>query len=323
MNSSPRYPFTVSVVVPAMNEEGNVDEFVERCALMLKSAPFSGELVYINDGSTDKTLEKIRAKAADHPFIKVVSHARNRGLTEALQTGFAAATGDVFVFYPADLQYLPEEIPALVAPINTGADIVTGWKQGKYNKRFVSSIYNWMSRQIFGLQVHDLNSVKAFRREIIDRIFLRKDWHRYLVVLAHEEGFRVEEVKVTLEERRWGKTKFSMWRIPVGVLDMMAVKFQLTFLRKPLLYFGSIGAILLFGALLIGLYAIYLRYILLSGDRNLIFLVILLVLMGMSFFLLGFVSEGQTAMKEELTDLRKKTDRLLARLSESGQRTDT
>lgn len=315
MSQPARYPFKVSIIVPAMNEEGNIDEFVALCASMFRSAPFDGELVYVNDGSTDKTLSKIESNARAHPFIRFASHARNRGLTEALQTGFATATGDVYVFYPADLQYLPEDIPALVAPINNGADIVTGWKQGKYNKRFVSTIYNWMSRTIFGLKVHDLNSVKAFRKEILDRIFLRQDWHRYLVVLAHEEGYRVEEVKVSLYDRKWGKTKFSLWRIPVGVLDMLAVKFQLTFLKKPLLYFGGAGACFLLLAFLVGIFAIYQRYVLMHGDRNFIFLVILLVLLGMSFFLLGFVSEGQTAMKEELTDLRKKTDRLLTHLS--------
>ena len=315
MNPDTRYDFTVSTIIPALNEEGNIDELCGLFAEMLQSAPFHGELVFIDDGSTDGTLDKIRANAEKYNFIRVAAHRRNRGLTEALQTGFEIATGEVFVYYPADLQYLPDDIPALVEPIAYGADISTGWKQGKYAKRFVSTVYNWFSRKIFGLKVHDLNSVKAFKREVIENIFLRKDWHRYLVVLAANEGYRVEEAKVTLHDRKWGKSKFSVWRIPVGVLDMMAVKFQITFLRKPLLFFGAVGAIFIILGVLVGLYAIYLRYVLESGQRTLLYLVMLLIGVGMGLFLMGFISEGLTALKEEMTDLRKKSDAISEELN--------
>ena len=311
MTAEPASDIFVSTIVPAYNEEGNIDEFCALYASMLEKAPFSGELVYVDDGSTDGTLDKIKAAAQKYDFIRFGVHPVNRGLTEALQTGFGVAKGNVFVFYPADLQYLPEDIPALVAPIQDGADISTGWKQGKYTKRFVSNVYNWFSRKIFGLKVHDLNSVKAFRREVVERIFLRKDWHRYLVVLAAHEGFRVEEVKIPLYERKWGKSKFSFWRIPVGVLDMLAVKFQITFLQKPLLFFGLVGTIFIGLGVVVGLYAIYMRYVMQHGSRPLLYLVMLLIGVGMSFFLMGFISEGVTALKEEITDLRKKTDAML------------
>jgi len=310
-----RYDFKVSTIVPALNEEGNIDEFCSQYAAMLEKAPFEGELVFVDDGSTDGTLEKMKANAQKYGFVRWASHQRCRGLTEALQTGFAKASGEVYVFYPADLQYLPEDIPALVAPIADGADISTGWKQGKYAKQFVSSIYNWFSREIFNLKVHDLNSVKAFRRVVVESIFLRRDWHRYLVVLAANEGFSVEEVKIPLYERKWGKSKFSVWRIPVGVLDMLAVKFQITFLRKPLLFFGLVGAIFIGLGVLVGLYAIYARYVLLHGNRTLLYLVMLLIGVGMSLFLMGFISEGVTALKEEVSDLRKKSDAILRELN--------
>jgi len=310
-----RYSFKVSTIVPALNEAGNIDEFCRLYARMLEKAPFDGELIFVDDGSTDDTLDKIKANARSYDFVRWASHQRNRGLTQALQTGLGKATGEVLVLYPADLQYLPEDIPTLVAPIADGTDICTGWKQGKYAKRFVSNVYNWFSRKIFGLKVHDLNSVKAFRRVVVESIFLRKDWHRYLVVLAANEGFSVEEVKVPLYERQWGKSKFSVWRIPVGVLDMLAVKFQITFLRKPLLFFGLIGAIFIALGILVGLYAIYERYALLHGNRTLLYLVMLLIGVGMSLFLMGFISEGVTALKEEMTDLRKKTDAILGHLN--------
>ncbi|RME20399.1 MAG: glycosyltransferase family 2 protein, partial [Candidatus Zixiibacteriota bacterium] len=313
--TEPREKPLVSTIVPAMNEEGNIDEFCRLFAEMAAKAPFDVELVFVDDGSTDGTLGKIKENAARYDFIRYAAHPVNRGLTEALQTGFATARGSVYVFYPADLQYLPEDIPRLAAPVvENRADLCTGWKQGKYNKRFVSRIYNWFSRKLFGLRVHDLNSVKAFRADIVKQIFLRKDWHRYLVVLAAERGFRVVEEKIPLYPRQWGHTKFSFWRIPVGVLDMLAVKFQLTFLRKPLLFFGSLGAISFALGVLVGLFAIYLRYVQGVGERPLLYLVILLVGLGMGLFMMGFMAEGQTALKEEMTDLREKTNQLIEEL---------
>ncbi|MBD3403119.1 glycosyltransferase [candidate division GN15 bacterium] len=308
-----RYDFVVSTIAPAMNEAGNIDEFCRQYAEMLESAPFKGELVLIDDGSSDDTLAKIKENAARYDFIRYASHQRNMGLTEALQTGFTVATGEVFVFYPTDLQYRPDDIPSLIEPIAQGADVCTGWKQGRYNKRFVSSVYNAFSRKLFNLKVHDLNSVKAFRREVVEQIFLRRDWHRYLVVLAANAGFRVEERKVTLYDREWGETKFSFWRIPVGVLDMLAVKFQITFLKKPLLFFGALGSILFALGILVGIWALYLRYVMGHGERAMLYLVILLLGLGGGLFMMGFIAEGQTAIKEELGDLRKKTQLLIER----------
>ncbi len=306
MATQERYDFFVSTIVPANNEEGNIEEFCRLFDEMLRGAPFEGELVYIDDGSDDNTLEKIKEAAQKYSFVRFVSHQRRSGVTAALQSGFAVARGDVFVFYPADLQFLPADIPALVAPIAGGADMSTGWKQGAYKKKFVSGVYNWLSRKIFGLKVHDLNACKAFRREIAERIFLRQDWHRYLVVLAAKEGYRIDEVKVRLYPRAWGKSKYSsIWRIPVGVLDMLAVNFQLTFLRKPLLFFGSVGLAFFFLGFLVGLWAVYVKYWLGQTQLPLLYLVILLVGLGLGLFMMGFITEGQAAIKEELSAMRR------------------
>lgn len=300
------YNFIVSTIVPAFNEEGNIEEFCKQYDDMLKDAPFESEIVFIDDGSVDNTLEVIKKCAEKYSFVRYAAHQRNRGLTAALQTGFETANGEVFVFYPADLQYKPEDIPSLIKPIAEGADVCTGWKQGAYNKKFVSNVYNWISRKIFNLKVHDLNSVKAFKREVVEQIFLREDWHRYIVVLAANEGYRVEETKIPLYDRVWGESKFSIWRIPIGVLDMVAVKFQITFLKKPLLFFGLIGSASIFLGLLVGLWAVYLKYWHNETQQPLLYLVILLIGLGFGLFLMGFMAEGQTAIKEELTDLRRK-----------------
>lgn len=300
----------ISTIVPAMNEAGNIEEFCRLFDRMAQDSPHRHELIYIDDGSTDDTLKQIEEAAGRYDFVRYAIHPVNRGLTAALQTGFAIAHGEIFVFYPADLQFLPEDIPKLVQPVVDGADVCTGWKQGKYNKRFVSRVYNSISRRIFRVKVHDLNSCKAFRREVAERVFLRRDWHRYLVPLAADAGYRIAEVKVTLHDRAWGESKFSsLSRIPIGVLDMLAVKFQLTFLRKPLLFFGLIGSIIFALGVLTGLVALYLRYVEGQGHRELLYLVMLLIGVGMALFMMGFVTEGQTAIKEELSDLRRQLRR--------------
>src|SRR6185503_17780920 len=161
--------------------------------------------------------------------------------------------GEIFVFYPADLQYLPVDVPALVAPILAGeADIVTGTKQGKYDKAFVSGIYNALCRRLFGVKVEDLNSVKAWRAEITRNVPLRPDWHRYMVVIAAADGWRLTSRAVPLYPRRAGTSKFTWKRIPIGVLDLLSVWFQLRFGRKPMLFFGLLGAVLFSVGLLAG-----------------------------------------------------------------------
>lgn len=305
--NSPR----VSILIPAYDEEGNIEELCRQCEEMKSEARFTFEVVIIDDGSTDRTPEILKKMISRHDFVRVFTHNRNLGLTNALRTGFAGARGDIFVFYPADLQYKPEDIPKMIAKIDEGNDMVTGWKQGDYSKSFVSSIYNAISRRIFGLKVHDLNSVKAFRREVIENMFLRRDWHRYLIALAVEQGYRVDEVKVPLYPRHSGQSKFSgIWRIFVGVLDMLAVKSQLTLLRKPLLFFGIIGTGLIGSGIIVGLIALYLRFIMDIGLRPLLYLVILLMILGMSFFILGLLAEALTAIKEELGGVRSAVKRL-------------
>jgi glycosyltransferase involved in cell wall biosynthesis len=303
MNSHPQ----VSIVVPAYNEAENIPLLTEKFLQMFQASGLKGEVILVDDGSTDNTLNEARTCQNRYDFLKIASHKTRRGITDALLTGFSHSQGEIFVFWPADLQYLPEDIPPMIEKINQGFDIVTGWKQGHYGlKWFVSFCYNFLSRVLFGMKVHDLNSVKAFRREIFEDISLRKDWHRYMVVLAAEKGYRITEVRIKLYPRKYGKSKFGFWRIPIGILDLFSVKFQLSFLRKPMLFFGSLGLILfLLGVIVAGL-ALYLRFIEHEGLRPLLYLVILLVLSGISFFALGFLAEAIVSLREELKDIKNK-----------------
>jgi hypothetical protein len=202
---------------------------------------------------------------------------------------------------------MPEDIPKFIQKMKEGNDIVTGWKKGSYGlKAFVSFFYNILSRWLFKIKVHDLNSVKAFRKEVLEDLPLRKDWHRYVVVMAAEKGFKVDEVRIPLYPRKYGKSKFGIWRIPIGVLDLFSVKFQVSFMRKPMLFFGSIGLISLFLGFLTGVVALYLRIFQHEGFRPVLYLVILLVLSGLSLFALGFLAEAIVSLREEIEYLRKK-----------------
>ena len=279
---------------------------LENFEKMFKESKLEGEVLLVDDGSTDKTFKLAKDYEKKYSFLKALTNKTHRGVTTALQTGFKNASGDIYIFWPADLQYLPEDIPRLIQKMKEGNDIVTGWKQGSYGiKTFVSFFYNSLSRWLFKVKVHDLNSVKAFRKEVLDDLPLRKDWHRYMVVMAADKGFKVDEVKIPLYPRRFGKSKFGLWRIPIGVLDLFSVKFQVSFMRKPMLLFGSLGLILVLLGVLAGFLAIYLRIIMHEGFRPILYLVILLVLSGISLFALGFLAEAIVSLREEVESLKK------------------
>jgi len=312
-------PVDVSVLVPAKDEAENLPEFFRLCAEALGPAGFTFEVVVVDDGSRDNTALVLERERLQHPFLVTVTHSRQRGIADALRSAGDAARGDVFVFYPADLQYLPEDIPALVEPILAGrADIVTGTKQGKYEKAFVSSIYNVLCRWLFGVRVTDLNSVKAYRREVMANVPLRPDWHRYMVVVAAAEGARLTSLPVPLYPRRAGVSKFNWKRIPVGVLDLLSVWFQLRFARKPLLFFGGLGAVLFLVGFLAGIVALVLRFGYGIGFRPLLNLVETMVISGIVLFGFGFVGEMIAGFREDLQGMRRD----LSRLASQSKRSD-
>lgn len=301
----------VSVLVPAADEAENLPEFVRQAREALQPLPYLCEVVVVDDGSTDGTPAVLKKLAEEHAFVRAVTHRSRRGIADSLKSASDVARGRVLVFYPADLQYHPSDIAGLVAPILAGdADIVTGTKQGHYEKRFVSWVYNGLCRLLFGVRVTDLNSVKAYRREVMDAIPTRPDWHRFMVVIAAADGFRLLERPVPLYPRRAGRSKFGIARIPVGVLDLLSVWFQLKFGRKPMLFFGVSGAALIFLGFLVGVYALIERYAFQHGNRAFLYLVLLLVIAGIALFGFGFVGELVAGMRDELRALERDVDDL-------------
>jgi glycosyltransferase involved in cell wall biosynthesis len=301
----------VSILVPAKDEAENLPLFMEQARAAFGSAPQRYEVTVVDDGSVDDTWAVLQRLTTQYPFLKPVRHGIRRGIADALRTGYLHSRGSILVFYPADLQYKPEDIPRLVAPILAGeSDIVTGYKEGKYEKAFVSGIYNRMSRSLFKVTVRDLNSVKAYRREVMDALPNRPDWHRYMVVMAAAGGFTVSEVAVPLYPRHAGTSKFGIGRIPVGVLDMLAVWFELRFARKPLLLFGMLGAALFVIGVVVGIIAILWRVIGGVGFRPLINLVETCLTVGSVFFATGLMGELIAAQRAELSQLAARIEDL-------------
>src|SRR3954469_23528668 len=260
----------VSVLVPAKDEAENLPLFMELAAQAFAQNPdVRYEVVVVDDGSVDDTWRVLQELGARYDFLHSVRHRSRRGIADALRTGYLSSTGNVLVFYPADLQFKPEDIPRLVAPILAQeSDMVTGFKEGKYEKAFVSGIYNRLSRTLFHVPVKDLNSVKAYRREIMDTLPVRPDWHRYMIVIAAAEGFTVTEIPVPLYPRHAGKSKFATWhRIPIGLLDMLSVWFELRFGQKPLLLFAMLGFGVFGFGVLAGLFALARLWIYGLGQR--------------------------------------------------------
>ena len=294
----------ISVVIPAHNEQENLIPLMSAIEEMRKSSKLDLEVIIVDDGSTDKTFHIATELSEKYDYLKILKHINRRGLAFALDTGFRNAQGDVYVFYPADLQYHPEDIPKMIAKIEEGYDLVAGWKQGKYQKAFVSGVYNRLARWLFGVKVHDMNSVKAFRKELYDRIFMRADWHRYIIPFAYAFNFKVSEVKVNLYPRNAGESKFTgIGRIFIGLFDMMSVKFLLSLLKKPMLVFGTSGLFTILLGVIFGIVALYYRFVLGIGYRPLLNLVIFLFVIGMSLFTLGFFAEIFGLILQRLNDI--------------------
>lgn len=298
-----------AVIVPAFDEAANMPDLFSELAATFRKHELDGDVVLVDDGSTDDTYEAARDAArtaglADRTMV--LRHRVNRGKTSALVTAARATEAPVLVLFDADLQHGTEEIPRFLEALDAGHDVVTGRKVGHYPKRLVSSVYNGLSRAIFRVPVHDLNSMKAFRREVLTDLRLREDWHRYLVVMAHANGYRIGEIDIELLERRHGESKYGgSGRIVVGTLDLLSVWFQVVFARKPMLFFGMTGLGLFALGGLVGLVALYLRFVAGVGFRPLLTLVTLLVLLGGLLFAAGLIAELVAGLRAEVEELRR------------------
>jgi len=299
----------ISVVAPAYNEEECIGSFIDKTIRAFRDNNLKGEIIIVNDGSTDKTRQIVEKIAKKNKLVKIINNRKNMGLTGATWVGFNNAKEEIIVFLPSDLESNPEEdIPTLLEPLEQGYDLSVGRRYGgklSIPKKMTSYLFNLIARVIFKVPTHDLGWVKAFKKEIIKDIELRSDWHRFLVVFIANKGYKIKEVKTRFYPRKLGKSKFGklgFLRIPGGFFDMIAIKFLLSFSKKPMFAFGTLGALFLLLGLMGGVYLVILKF--LEGSiiqrTPLIFLIVILIVSGLQLFALGFLAELLVTIRDEV-----------------------
>jgi glycosyltransferase involved in cell wall biosynthesis len=306
-------PPQVSVFVPALNEVDNIEPLLERIEQGFIISGVRGEVVLVDDGSTDGTGDVAEALRERYPWLRVLRHQRNQGLTEAMRTGFRAVRGEVVLFLPADLESHPDEdIPKLLDKLDEGYDAVAGWRQGrKGGKVFASAIYNAVCRWLFKLDIHDMNWIKGFRREVIEALPpLRSDWHRFVLMIAASQGWRVGEVPTQWYPRHSGRSHYGLSRIPLSFLDVLVVKFLVTFRRHPMRFFGSLGAIFIGIAVVLGVFLLYLYVTEGRQQRPIFQFGMNLAVAGLLLFLVGFVAELVVGQSERIDEMARQIDEL-------------
>lgn len=235
----------VSVVIPLYNEEESLEELYKRLASVLSNGGYEFELIFIDDGSTDGSLGVLESLREKNKRVKIISFMRNYGKSAALSEGFRVARGDYVITIDADLQDNPEEIPSLIEKLEEGYDLVSGWKvkrKDPITKTLPSRIFNLVTSLVTGIRLHDFNcGLKAYRGEVVGRISVYGELHRFIPVLAQWEGFRVTEKEVTHSERKFGKSKFGASRFLNGFFDLITVMFITRRATSPLHFFGRIA----------------------------------------------------------------------------------
>jgi glycosyltransferase involved in cell wall biosynthesis len=306
----------ISVVVPLLNEEHSLETLYQEIAEALDPLHHEFEVVFVDDGSTDGSLSVLERLHEEHANVVVVHLRRNFGKAAALQAGFLEARGDLVVTIDADLQDDPAEIPKLVAKLDEGFDLVSGWKTRRNDpatRRLFSRMFNWATGFVSGVKLHDMNcGLKAYRAEVLRGVRLYGELHRFIPVLASYRGFRAAEIPVNHRARQHGRSRYGPERYLRGFFDLLSVTFMGRYRHRPLHLFGGVG--LLMGA--VGFVTLlYLTVIWFWGQaighRPLLTLGVLLVVVGFQFVSLGLLSELITSQHEERLSERERVEQLV------------
>lgn len=290
------YP-TVSVVVPVLNECASLDALYSRLASVLREISSRFEIIFVDDGSTDRSLEKLREISAIDRSVRFIRFRRNFGKSAALAAGFRAARYSIIVTMDGDLQDIPEELPLLLTQLDEGYDLVSGWRynrRDKLAKRIGSRIYNRVTSMLTGVRLHDINcGFKCYRREVLDEVMVYGERHRYIPVLASYRGFRLGEVKIAHAEREHGESRYGLERILGGVFSLLTVILMTRYTNKPLHFFGLMGLLLAGLGSAIDLYLIIARVFFDEwlSNRPLLIIGTLLAIVGVQLVLFGLLAE--------------------------------
>ncbi len=296
----------LSVVIPLLNEADSLQELHDWIAQVMQSNRFSYEILFIDDGSTDASWQKITELKKQNNHVRAIRFLQNFGKSQALNVGFKEAKGDVVITMDADLQDSPDEIPELYRLITEeNYHLVSGWKKKRYDSKFKknlpSKLFNWAARKTSGLSLHDFNcGLKAYKLEVVKNIDVYGEMHRYIPVLAKHQGFnRITETVVKHQARKYGETKFGMSRFTNGFLDLLSVWFLTKFGKRPMHLFGLLGTFMfIIGFIVAGyigaikLYKLYHGYkTILVTDNPWFYIALTTMIIGTQLFLAGFIGE--------------------------------
>lgn len=306
----------ISVVIPLLNEEESLIELHDWIAKVMQSNQFLYEIIFIDDGSTDNSWKIIQELSQSNPSVKGIKFQKNYGKSQALNIGFAEAKGDVVITMDADLQDSPDEIPELFNLItNDNLDLVSGWKKKRYDskirKNIPSKLFNLAARKTSGLHLHDFNcGLKAYKSEVIKNIDVYGEMHRYIPVLAKNQGFvKIDEKVVQHQARKYGVTKFGMDRFINGFLDLITIWFLSKFGKRPMHLFGLLGSLVFFIGFCFALYlGIDKLFINPTGrlltNRPQFYISLVAMILGTQLFLAGFL--GELLIRPKKSDERYK-----------------
>lgn len=286
----------LSVVVPVFDERDSLQELADELLPVMQRVGTPFEVIFVDDGSRDGGDQVLAALARDHEPVRVVRLRSNFGKGAALTAGFREARGDVVITIDADLQDDPAEIPRLLAALDEGADLVSGWKQKRndpWNKTMPSRVFNGVARRVSGVDLHDLNcGFKAYRADVVRALAIPGEMYRFIPVIAASEGFRVAEVPVNHRSRRHGRSKYGFERYLRGLLDLITISFVGRYRHRPMHFFGGMGLLLFAAGFAISLYLTIAKILGQAiGDRPLLILGVLLIVVGIQLFTIGLVSE--------------------------------
>lgn len=296
----------LSVVVPVFNEVESVDELTGRIVAALDEITSRYELIIVDDGSRDGTGGALKRLGARYPKLRSIHLRRNYGQAAALSAGFDAARGEVVITLDGDLQNDPRDIPRLLEKMKEGYDVVSGWRAERkdrfLSRRLPSMVANWLIGRVTGVRLHDTGcSLKAYRADLLEDVHLYGEMHRFIPALASSQGVRIAEIKVDHHPRTRGRSKYNIMRTFRVILDLMLVKFLLSYSTRPLHLFGLLGLASFAMGFLISAYLTYVRLVhdVSLANRPILLLGIMLIIMGVQFITLGLIAEMQVRLYHE------------------------
>ncbi|MCP5052664.1 MAG: glycosyltransferase family 2 protein [bacterium] len=296
----------LSVVIPIYNEEESVDILYEETTAAVDGLYRDFEIILVNDGSPDGSMDKLRALHQKDPRVKVINFRKNFGQSTALSAGFDNCSGDIVVTLDGDLQNDPADIPTVVEKILEGYDMVNGWRKSRKDKFFTKKLPSYFGNKLVSfitrVKLHDYGcSMRGFKREVVKNLTLYGEMHRYIPAIASKMGIKFIEIPVNHRPRRFGKSQYGLSRTFRVVLDLISLKYLLSFSHRPLQIFGGLGILMMGMGFLTGLYLTYVKYGLgeAIGGRPLLFFTILVLFLGVQLITLGLIAEMLTRIYHE------------------------